>query len=196
MKVLLTCRQRITTQCIFMAFFLSMNSYAAPEANVRKETSSDWKEDNCEFVLRTFETQIKNPIDAIVHYSLAACYSKARDPGHTLFHAVDALTGVPNLEELYANGAKKLVRWAGIELARPKHLNIDPANEITLSEAEVAAAEKKAAEIKILKTRVKSYVDVDLEIVKAKFDPCWDESNLNSNVDCMLTDNHRPPDVP
>jgi hypothetical protein len=198
LKTFITSKRRLTIQYILLSTFLSLNAHAAPKTNALEEASSAIKAGDCDQASILFEKS--NAMGAVAHYSLAICYSKTRDSYRTFSHAVDALCGTPSLEEIYTNGAKELVRWAGIELARPKHRNIwedePPDTDIASAAAKAEEAKKEAAIIETLKARVKTYVDVDLEIVRAKLtDICWDDSNWDPSSDCALTDSHRPPDV-
>lgn len=201
MQAFIALKRHLTIQCILLATILPLDGYAASRTNILEDASGAITSGDCDLAASLFEKIHENTMGAMAHYSLAVCYSKVRNTYRTFSQAVDALCGTPALEGRYANGAKELVRWAGTELARPKLRPISedepPDTNVASVTAKIEAAKKQAATIEALKSRVKPYIDVDMEIVKAKLtDTCWDESNLNLPVDCALTDSHRPPDVP
>lgn len=192
-------RRIFVFQCICSALIFSLDVYGIPDNDLKKAYEA-MEIGDCELASSLYLKNAKVPINPEVLYSLAICYSKARNYEYTLLYAVDALTNIPSLNDIYANGAKELVKWAAVELAKPKSISYESSYETTdlsLLAKEAEIEKKRLARIEILKDRVKSYVNVEMAIIQAKFDHCWDAyTHPEFDLQCLFIDRDRPPDVP
>ena len=136
--------------------------------------SKEWA--TAKLILTSIPTASRTSID---FYCLAVCYSFLSEVAEVFLNSVEALTGIPRLEEPYLSAAKELARRSGLAIASAKtrarftlENDSGPGRDLAAQVADDELASLRKRDFESLKARIKHQVDIDAEV---KYD-----SNFNA----------------